>query len=316
VMLLDAAAARRAIARYDGDPAAAAAWAAQQLGTKRAAPYVAGRERVAPTGRLIFNAVGGVGWAAMPPAHRAEVAAALRQADWLGVRDHVTRAALRAEGIDAALCPDPAVMVEACCGEIVARQHRRPALQEVAQAFPQGYLACQFSGDFADDRSLAALAEALSRLAAQTGLGVTLFRAGAAPWHDDRGLYDRLLRRLPAGTAAVFDSLQLWEICALIAASCGTIASSLHVRLVALAYGLPRVSLSLPQQGPGPDKLSAFAETWEPPDLAGCVPAAHAAEAMLRALAVPQQRLRAQAAQLVAAYREGLAQWAELLAPA
>jgi hypothetical protein len=37
---------------------------------------------------------------------------------------------------------------------------------------------------------------------------------------------------------------------------------------------------------------------------------------MLRALAVPRQRLRAQAAQLVAAYRDGLAQWVALLPPA
>src|SRR5512143_1774718 len=43
VMLLEPAAAAAAIARYDGDPAAAADWAARQLGTSRCLPYVAGR---------------------------------------------------------------------------------------------------------------------------------------------------------------------------------------------------------------------------------------------------------------------------------
>ena len=44
VMLLEPAAAATAVARYDDDPAAAADWAARQLGTARSLPYVAGRD--------------------------------------------------------------------------------------------------------------------------------------------------------------------------------------------------------------------------------------------------------------------------------
>jgi len=47
VMLLDPAAAAAAIARYDADPAASAAWAAAQLGTVRTMPYVVGRDVLA-----------------------------------------------------------------------------------------------------------------------------------------------------------------------------------------------------------------------------------------------------------------------------
>lgn len=313
VMLLDPSAATEAIARYDADPAAGAAWAARQLGTARTMPYVVGRDALAPGGKLIFNAVGGVEWNALSSAQRDDVKAALRQADWLSVRDHVTQAALRAEGIEAPLCPDPAVMVEACFGEAIRRHQRQGAVKAIGDAFPQGYLACQFSADFADDASLDALARGLSGVAASTGLGLALFRAGAAPWHDDPALYEKLQRRLPAGTAQLFPSLHLWDICALIAASRGTVGSSLHGRIVALAYGLPRVSLVLPQQGGRPDKRIAFAETWEPDAEPRGVALDRIEAAVLQALAVPVDLLRENAASLRVRYLQSQAHWASLL---
>ncbi|MBW8369957.1 MAG: polysaccharide pyruvyl transferase family protein [Thiobacillus sp.] len=315
VMLLDPAAATEAVARYDAHPAAGAVWAARQLGTARIMPYVVGHDVLAPGGKLIFNAVGGVEWNALSSAQRDDVKAALRQADWLSVRDHVTQAALRAEGIEAPLCPDPAVMVEACFGEVIRRHRQQGAVKAIRDAFPQGYLACQFSADFSDDASLDALARGLSRVAAATGLGVALFRAGAAPWHDDPALYEKLQRRLPTGTAQLFPSLHLWDICALIAASRGTVGSSLHGRIVALAYGLPRVSLVPPQQGGRPDKRTAFAETWEPDVVPRGVALDRIEAAALQALAVPAEVLRENAASLRARYVQSQAQWTGLLAP-
>ena len=313
VMLLDPAAAADAIARYDTDPAAAAAWAARQLGTARSMPYVVGRDALAPGGRLVFNAVGGVEWAALSSAQRNEVMAALRQADWLSVRDHVTQAALRAEGIDAPLCPDPAVMVEQCFGELIRRHRQQAALKALRDAFPQGYLACQFSADFADDASLDALAQGLSRVTAATGLGLALFRAGAAPWHDDPVLYETLLRRVVPGTARLFPSLHLWDLCALIAASRGVVSSSLHGRMVALAYGLPRVSLAPPQQGSRPDKRTAFAETWEPDALPRSVAIDCIEPVLMQALALPADLLRDNASALCTRYLQSQAQWTGLL---
>lgn len=315
VMLLDPAAAAAAIARYDMEPAAAAAWAARQLGTVRTMPYVVGRDALAPGGRLIFNAVGGVEWDALSAAQRGEVKAALQQADWLSVRDHVTRAALRAEGIDAPLCPDPAVMVAECFGETIRRHQDQAAVKAILDVFPQGYLACQFSAEFADDASLDALAQGLSNVAAATGLGVALFRASSAPWHDNPALYEKLQRRLPPGTAQQLPSLHLWDICALIAASRGVLASSLHGLIVALAYGLPRVSLTPPQQGARPDKRAAFAETWEPDAVPRSVAVDRIAPALMQALALPADLLRENAARLRERYLQSQAQWAGLLPP-
>jgi hypothetical protein len=315
VMLLEPDEADRMIARYDNDPPAAMRWAAGQLGTSRLAPYVAGREALAPGGILIFSAVGGVDWPDLPAAQRVEVKAALGQADWVSVRDHRTQAALRAEGLDFPLCPDPAVMVAECFGERIALHQRQGAVRAVRDAFPQGYLACQFSADFGDDATLATLAQELSRTAADTGLGLAFYRAGAAPWHDDATLYEQLKYRLPPGTARVFTSLNLWDICALIAASCGTVGSSLHGRIVALAHGLPRVSLIPPQQGARAVKTAAFAEAWEPDALPRSVTVDGIERAVLRALAVPEKLLHDNAAHLCEGYRQSQAQWAGLLKP-
>ena len=311
VMLLDPAEAAAAIARYDDDPAAAE-WAARQLGTSRSIPYVAGRGAVAPGGRLIFNAVGGVEWTFLTAAQRVEVKAALVQADWVSVRDHVTQDALRAEGIDVPLCPDPAVMVAECCGEVIRQHQQQGTVKDIQSVFPQGYLACQFSGEFADDASLDALAQGLSQVAARTGLGLVLFRAGAAPWHDDPALIEKMQHRLPPGLARLFPSLHLWDICALIAASRGVVGSSLHGRIVALAYGLPRVSLIPPQQGGRPDKRTAFAETWEPQAVPRSVAASQIERAVMQALAVPASLLQENAAGLRERYLQSQAQWSGL----
>ncbi|HET9463741.1 MAG TPA: polysaccharide pyruvyl transferase family protein, partial [Thiobacillus sp.] len=167
----------------------------------------------------------------------------------------------------------------------------------------------------ADDASLDALAQGLSRVAAATGLGLALFRAGAAPWHDDPALYEALQRRLLSGTARLFLSLHLWDICALIAASRGVLSSSLHGRIVALAYGLPRVSLMPPQHGRRPDKRTAFAETWEPDAVPRSVTLDQVEPALLQALAVPADVLCENATSLRACYLQSQAQWTGLLAP-
>ena len=314
VMLRDAGETDALVARYDAHPADAAKWAADQLGTTRTMPYVAGRALLAPKGKLIFNAVGGVEWHALTPGQREEVKNALEAADWLSVRDHVTQDALRRDGVVATLCPDPAVMLRQCFGARLEARARGGPVRVLREAFPQGYLACQFSGDFADAASLVALADGLREAVAASGLGIVLFRAGAAPWHDDLALYENVRARLPQDCAGLFASLHVWDICALIAASRGTIASSLHARIAALAFALPRVSLRKPQADPRqPDKVAAFAETWEPHGLPHGVEPADIGNATARALATPVGVLQDNAQAVCAACRASLAQWAGLL---
>ena len=310
VMLLPADAARAAVARYDGSPDAAA-WAARQLGTARRIPYVV--HKPARAGRVIFNAVGGVDWATLDAAQRAEVSAALGAADWVGVRDHLTHAALAGAGIDAQCCPDPVVMVKECHAERIRARQSQGEVQAVRARTPRGFLACQFSVDFADDRTLAALARGLSDVARHAGLALVFFRAGAAFWHDDLGLYEKLRRQLRGVPGHLFRSLDIWDICALIASSRGVVCSSLHGRIVATAWGLPRVSLRPPQLGVRPDKVAAYAATWEPASIPHSVDVADLAPALIQALALPRAPLEETARRLTARYRECLAQWRPLV---
>jgi hypothetical protein len=91
--------------------------------------------------------------------------------------------------------------------------------------------------------------------------------------------------------------------------------SSLHGRIVALAYGLPRVSLMSPQQGARPGKVAAFAETWEPDAVPRSVAVGEVESALMQALVVPADLLNVNAASLRAIYLASQAQWAGLLAP-
>ncbi len=232
VMLLDPGDAARIVPRLAAYPQERERWAREALAPALGvaptdvprAPYVVSRVSIPEIGPVAFDAVGGVDLAACDEALRAEVAEALRSADYLSVRDEVAR---------------------------------------VREAFPDGWVATQFSADFGDDATLDSIAAQLDVVHVDTGLGFALFRAGAAPWHDSLDVLEALASRVRA-PAVVFESLHLWEICALIAGSRGFCGSSLHGRIVASAFGLARVNVSHPSTRTETTKQHAYAATWEP----------------------------------------------------
>lgn len=245
VMLLDPGQVDSLVARLDKDAAGRAAWAAEFLGTAGLGPYVLSRPEVAPGGRLEFRAVGGVGLAQREPAFRQAIAAALATADNVTVRDSRTREALAALGIEARLEPDPATALGPwLAGEI-----------EALPPMDGDYIALQCAASFGDDATLDALAATLAALSRP----VLLFRAGAAPWHDDLLIYERLLQRLRV-PGRILDSLHVRDIGAAIARAGLCLASSLHALLVAGLFGVPATGLER-RRGEGA-KLRAYAETW------------------------------------------------------
>jgi hypothetical protein len=213
----------------------------------RRAPYVVARHDLPAGSRVEFRAVGGVDLARRDAGYRTEVFAALREAEAVGVRDLTTQAELAAAGIAAKLEPDPAAAIADVFGDRIRAlvRHRDP------------YLAVQFAAECGDDASLTALAGGLERI----GLPVLLFRAGAAPWHDDLEPYRRLAARF-AGRIDIADSLDVWDICALIAGSRGYVGTSLHCRIVAESFAVTAVSLER-RRGTG-RKLRAYLATWHP----------------------------------------------------
>jgi hypothetical protein len=263
-MLLPPDEAAPTIAHLEHHPGEQRGWVRGMLQTEALVPYAAARRFFAPgaTVRTGYLGVGGVGLSALADEMRAEVLEDLRAATAVTVRDHLTQAHLQAAGIHATLLPDPAVMVAELFSDLI---RERSLTGEAARALatnPAGFLAVECSAEFAADASLDVLAQQVHAAARGEGLGVVLFRAGAAPWHDDLATLQRLARRLPAGTASVFESLDVWDICAVIAASRGVLASSLHAQIVAAAFGRPSIHLRSPAAPLGPTKHEAYAQTW------------------------------------------------------
>jgi hypothetical protein len=229
--------------------AAQAAYMLDELGPRwrRQAPYVVARHELPPGSVVEFRAVGGVELAERDELFRDEVLAALREAGSVSVRDRTTQALLTVAGIDAPLVPDPVTRIGKLFGARIRAKIQRS----------DPYLAVQFAAECGDDATLAAFARGLDRV----GLPVVLFRAGAAPWHDALEPYRRLAAH-PARPMQVFESLDVWDICALIAGSSGYIGTSLHGRLVAESFGVP--ALSLERESGAAKKLRAYLATWSP----------------------------------------------------
>lgn len=258
IMLQTPAEAEAAIARYDTDPVARRRWAEAELGLSARLPYLAAKKLFRNPGRFEYRAVGGVGFDRLGPAARDEALRRLREADRVTVRDRITEGHLTAAGIVAGLEPDPVSRIATGFGERI-RQHGaigEPAAMRAA--FPSGYLALQCAGEYGDDASLDRLAAHLDGL---TGahLGLVMFRAGAAPWHDDLAVYRRLAERLASRRVRLFLSLQVWDICALIAGARGYCGSSLHGGIVARAFDVPVLNFPLTADMA---KRAAYWQTW------------------------------------------------------
>ncbi|OWW18842.1 hypothetical protein AYR66_03765 [Noviherbaspirillum denitrificans] len=297
VMTLPPAEAGEIMTRFVMHSAEAREWARKRVGMAGYAPYSVMRSMFPCATSVIYNAVGGVELDRRDNDFRGEVFDKLREADAVGVRDHLTEAHLRAAGIACSLMPDSAVMVAELFGDLIRGRADGGEVAQARTAFPQGYLAVQFSVDFSDAAAVSTIGSQLDAVAGATGLGVVFFRAGAAPWHDEIGCLERAARQMKRA-ARVFASLDVWDICALIAASRGYAGSSLHGRIVATAFGLPRVSLVHDVRG---SKVAAYVATWE--EQAEVAEPNGLARALAAALAVDVRLLRKMALQLAESYR-------------
>jgi hypothetical protein len=279
-------------------------WAAAKLGTASRAPYVISPMSF-PQVRLntiSFHAIGGADLDRREPNFRAEVIEKIRSAHHVSVRDSKTQAHLRAAGIGAPLVPDPAVMVAELFGAQIRERAPRRGVKSVLDAFPRGYLALQFDASFGDDATLDVLAREVERASKAQGLGIAMFRAGAAPWHDDLDVYRRLAARLGSTPVRLFTSLHLWDICALIAYARVYCGSSLHGRIVAMAFARPRINIVHANAAQQSSKQAAFAATWEPGEIAATTHVDGVADAIAAALETDVALMNDTATELVRRY--------------
>jgi len=308
------------LAQLEREPARAAAWREEMLGTPARMPYVASRELVPGLRRVLFAPVGGVALDGLDASDRDAVIARLASADVVQVRDATTRMQLEAAGLGTAtspaattpattlLAPDPVTLVADAFAAVVAARAARGPVAALRRELPSGWLAVQLASEFDDDATLEALASALADVARDRRLAVIAFRAGTAPWHDDPRTPPRLVERLRelGIDARDFASTSVRDLCALLAHARCFAGSSLHGLVVATAFGLPAVGLEKPGEPAGRGKVASYVATWHRDGTAAACPADALAATLQAALATDAGARRAAASARVAALERAL----------
>lgn len=195
----------------------------------------------------ILNSVGLAGIRDMEPIRRAEIVASLRGATAIAVRDAASSRLLAELGIDHRLVPDAV--------------HALPLVHPASR-------------DDADDTAVVQISSAMLARLGHTNVGaaiasspqlagrpIRLLLAGTATGHDSVGDYELVVRAAHRHSRgldiAIVEERRPLELVDRIRRARVVIGSSLHVRIVACAYGVPRVSLQRA-------KLTRYARTWDP----------------------------------------------------
>ena len=109
--------------------------------------------------------------------------------------------------------------------------------------FSRKYIAVQFRRR---EKQIAEIVHELLELVSTTNYGVVFFRAGSV--HDTLDSYEIIQEKLAEvgvrNDIHVFRGLNIWDITSIIANSELVIGTSLHVRIIAFAFAIPRVTFS------------------------------------------------------------------------
>jgi hypothetical protein len=213
-----------------------------------AAPYIPAPGPLSAGAVTIVNSAGLSGIAEVEPWRRSEIVAQLRAATSVTVRDRRSSRALTQHAIDHWLAPDA----------VHALGVLEPALRD-----PDADVAIvQVSAAVLRELGHADVAAAIAHSPVLAKLRIRLLAAGTATGHDSFRDLERLVRliRRAGGRridAAIVRERRPFELVELIRRSRVVIGTSLHVRVIACAYGIPRVSLAKP-------KPTHYARQWDP----------------------------------------------------
>src|SRR4051794_36596475 len=190
----------------------------------------------------VVNSAGLNGIADAEPERRDRLVELIRSRTHVAVRDPDSHELLDELGIAHAFAPDVV--------------HALPLHHPVARPPAPDTAIVQVSSAILTRLGHADVAAALAGSRALDGLKLRFLAAGLATGHDRLSDYADLVARLPGRDATVIDDRRPLDIAAHIARARVVIGTSLHVRVVAAAYGVPRVSLAR-------RKVSRYAAHWD-----------------------------------------------------
>ncbi|MGO3702370.1 MAG: polysaccharide pyruvyl transferase family protein [Candidatus Saccharimonadales bacterium] len=195
---------------------------------------------------------------------------------FISVRDKSSFTALIESGIDTVLVPDVV--------------HALPFFYKIEKDQDDPYILFQVSKDILQsnrEENISKIADQLVRLSQEFSSKVCLLPAGIAPGHDSMGDYDDIKNTIEdRGFKEVFihtdrDPL---AIVAKIANAKLWVGSSLHGRIISIAYGVPRVSFAK-------TKLDRYSQTWDS-EMPYGVSVKDFADASRRAVNIPKEYVR------------------------
>ncbi len=194
----------------------------------------------------VVHSAGVASIAGLSHAMQAERLQALKEADRITVRDEMSADLLAAHGIPHQLGPD---LVHTLA---MTRPQVRPAEPDVALV--------QVSDPHLRKVGHEAFAEALARSTNLAPYRIRMFVAGTAPGHDSVESYERIVEHVrkivPDRNIAISPARRPLDLVDEIAAAGLWIGLSLHGRIVASAYEVPRISLEK-------RKLDVYSQTWD-----------------------------------------------------
>lgn len=218
---------------------------------------------------LIVNSVGLAGVGGLKGSRRIEAVAALREADFVSVRDAASSLLLEREGIAHSTAPD---LVQAIA---------RLGSERLDATGTPPFAVFQIKEKWIERTGVDTIVSAILGSALADVGRLTLMPAGLAPGHDSWLGYSRiregLLERAPSLDVDVFPHTDPFGKASLIAGAELFVGTSLHGHIIASAHGVPRVSLLL-------NKVRAYARTWDDgsPTMVGFDDLAQAARAAQR----------------------------------
>jgi hypothetical protein len=234
---------------------------------------------------IALNSVGGSGLKLRTAAFSTALEA-ITQAAYVSVRDSVTHAFFNGDeperkSVD--LNPDIVSTLSICCQTEV-----EAAYTDAVSTNPwltESYLLVQANDQYIRKHGPEVVGEAIASSARALNLPVVFQPAGVAPEHDSIGMLEELSRIVRVATDGKLHTFvqhdrDVWTQVAVIAHAACFVGTSLHGRIVASAYGRPRVGLKN-------SKVTIYASTWEEHDLQPFdVPIEDLPSAVSRAMAV------------------------------
>lgn len=178
----------------------------------------------------------------------------LRAAKVINVRDQKSSDYLSSHGIEHSLTPDLV--------HTISRVYPANDVQSGS------YLCVHAAASYLKAVGNDLFASRVADLAAATGLDIKLFLAGTAEGHDSAEAYREIANqaatREPNYSFDVTESRHPLDLVEVIRQSKGWVGTSLHGRIVAESYGVPRVSLSKASKKANPrEKTAVYAATWD-----------------------------------------------------